>query len=70
MTVQRYRDPADRAEEFGATMTAATVPEEDRESARRYVARRALDEADERLLLAALDLDQPATTTHPRHQRS
>ncbi|WP_224273994.1 hypothetical protein [Streptomyces sp. LS1784] len=60
MTANRYRDPADRAEVFGASLTATVVPEEGRESARRYVARRARDGADEQLLLSALGLDQPS----------
>lgn len=60
MTAQRYTDPADRAEAYSVTLTAAVVPEEDRQRARRYVEARAVDEADECLLLAALGLDRPA----------
>ncbi|MGW3072326.1 hypothetical protein [Kitasatospora sp. NPDC001132] len=60
MTARRYTDPADRAEAYGASLTATVVPEEDRESARRYVARRARDGGDEQLLLSALGLDRPA----------
>jgi hypothetical protein len=59
MTAQRYRDPADRAESYSVTLTAAEVPEVDQERARRYIASRARDDADEALLLAALGLDRP-----------
>ncbi|MFJ9448206.1 hypothetical protein ACIRRH_41280 [Kitasatospora sp. NPDC101235] len=60
MTASRYKDPADRAEAYGASLTATVVPEMDRESARRYVAGHARDLDDEALLLSALGLDQPA----------
>ncbi|MFB7910236.1 hypothetical protein ACFC1T_27760 [Kitasatospora sp. NPDC056076] len=60
MTANRYRDPADRAESYGASLTLTELPEETRAAARRYIARRAHSEADEALLMAALDLDQPA----------
>ncbi|MFF1790798.1 hypothetical protein ACFVX9_30575 [Kitasatospora sp. NPDC058243] len=60
MTARRRLDPADRAEAYGASLTTTVVPEENQESARRYVAQRARGEADLSLLLAALGLDQPA----------
>ncbi|MFE6500724.1 hypothetical protein [Kitasatospora sp. NPDC057738] len=59
VTARRYTDPAERAEACSPSLVATVVSEKDRESARRYVARRARDGGDEQLLLAALGLDQP-----------
>ncbi|MFE5582509.1 hypothetical protein [Kitasatospora sp. NPDC056531] len=60
MTARSRRDPAAKPDATIASLTLTPVPEEDRESARQFVARRARNAADEALLLAALGLDQPA----------
>ncbi|MQS14483.1 hypothetical protein F7Q99_19995 [Streptomyces kaniharaensis] len=57
--MSHYRDPAAKPDATIASLTLTPVAEEDRERARRYVARRARDEADKALLLTALGLDQP-----------
>jgi hypothetical protein len=59
--MSHYRDPAAKPDATIASLVLAPVPEEDRDRARQYIARRALDTADEALLLAALGLDQPPT---------
>ncbi|NUP53405.1 MAG: hypothetical protein HOW97_39700 [Catenulispora sp.] len=60
MTSLERKDPAERAEAYSVTLTAPPLPESTVAAARRYIAGRAWDAADEQLLLAALGLDQLA----------
>ncbi|MFJ5070203.1 hypothetical protein ACIQC7_27720 [Kitasatospora sp. NPDC088556] len=59
MTATRRRDPAAKPDATIASLTLAELPTETLAADRRYIAHRAHGEADERLLLAVLGLDQP-----------